>query len=82
MVAALTFRHEHVYARRLGVARGAGVVAGVVDLRLPDDEPALSPRPRHRLDRDVPPGVVVVDHPVVPLPVHVLRRLWALRKRV
>lgn len=47
-------------------------------MRLAYDEPALGARPRCGLNRDVPPRVVVVDQPIVLLPVHVLRWCGAL----
>lgn len=47
-------------------------------MRLANDEPALGARPRCGLNRDVPPRVVVVDQPIVLLPVHVLRWCGAL----
>lgn len=78
ILALFTFRDEYVDTRRLRVAGGAGVVAGVGDLRLPDDQAALRTGPRGRLDSDVPPGVDVVDQTIVFLPVHVLRWCWTL----
>lgn len=47
-------------------------------MRLAYDEAALGARTRCGLDRDVAPRVVVVDQPIVFLPVHVLRWCGAL----
>lgn len=69
----VAFRNEDVYARRLRVAGRAGVVAGVRDLRFPDDQAALSAGSRGRLNGYVAPGVDVVDQAIVLLPVYVLR---------
>jgi hypothetical protein len=76
-----TFWHVDINAGRFCVACRARVVARVVDLWLTDDQPALGPWSGYGFDGDVPPGVVVVDHPVVALPVHVLWRLRTLKNR-
>lgn len=50
-------------------------------MRLADDEPALGAWTRCGLNGDVAPGVVVVDQPIILLPVHVLRWCGALKER-
>jgi hypothetical protein len=74
-----TFRYVNIDARGLRVGSATRVVARVADLRLFDDESALGAWSWYRLDGNVPPIVVVVDHAIVALPINVLRRLGTLK---
>lgn len=50
-------------------------------MRLAYDEPALGAWTRCGLNGDVAPGIVVVDQPIILLPVHVLRWCGTLKER-
>jgi hypothetical protein len=75
------FGDEYVYAGRFRVTGAARIVPGVRVLGPPNGQPRLAFGAGLRLHSYAPPGRVVVDHPIVVIPEHVLRRLRTLRKR-
>lgn len=71
-----------MYGRGFRIARAAGVVPRVLERGPADGEPRLRARPRFCLHRDASPGSVVVDHAVIMVPEHVLRRCWTLESEI
>lgn len=77
----LTFRDEHVNRVRFGVGRPAGVVSAVACCCTVNYQAAVSLRTGLRAHGDSAPGRVVVDHVVIVVPEHVLRRRRTLQRR-
>lgn len=73
-----TFRDEHKYWRRLSIRCAACIVSRISVVSFPDREAALCLRTWFCLYCNSSTSCVVVDHPFIVVPEHVLRRLWAL----
>lgn len=80
MVIHTAFRHEHVYGGGLSVASAARIVPGILERGATHSQPGLRARTRLRLHGDPAARSVVVDHAIVVVPEHVLRRRWTLER--
>lgn len=77
----LTFRHKHVDTRWFRITSGTCIIPAVSYLRLSYDQSTVRSRTWRCLNCDVPSRVIVVDHTVVPLPEHILRRCGTLLRK-
>lgn len=74
----LTLWHENVDESWFSIGGWTCIVAGVCIVRIPNCESTLCSWSWNGFDSYSTPSCVIVDHVVIVIPEHVLRRGWAL----